>query len=103
MVPRLAHSLDQTILDADGFAGVFPEPKYEIVKRIQGLGHLCAVTADRAKDAPALSRANVRIAIEGGIPKAAEGRAMPFPSLSVERASARMMAFPLTPLFGLYI
>ncbi|KAH9930806.1 plasma-membrane proton-e [Amylocystis lapponica] len=26
------------ILDADGFAGVFPEHKYEIVKRLQGLG-----------------------------------------------------------------
>jgi high-affinity K+ transport system ATPase subunit B len=32
------------IMDADGFAGVFPEHKYEIVKRLQGLGHLCAMT-----------------------------------------------------------
>ena len=27
-------SLDEMILDADGFAGVFPEHKYEIVKRL---------------------------------------------------------------------
>jgi len=58
-------SLDEMILDADGFAGVFPEHKYEIVKRLQGLGHLCAMTGDGANDAPALSRANVGIAVEG--------------------------------------
>lgn len=58
-------TLDEVILDADGFAGVFPEHKYEIVKRLQGLGHLCAMTGDGANDAPALSRANVGIAVEG--------------------------------------
>ena len=58
-------SLDEMILDADGFAGVFPEHKYEIVKRLQALGHLCAMTGDGANDAPALSRANVGIAVEG--------------------------------------
>ncbi|KAF8348510.1 hypothetical protein F5887DRAFT_950386 [Amanita rubescens] len=59
------NTLDDMILDADGFAGVFPEHKYEIVKRLQGLGHLCAMTGDGANDAPALSRANVGIAVEG--------------------------------------
>jgi H+-transporting ATPase len=58
-------SLDEMIMDADGFAGVYPEHKYEIVKRLQGLGHLCAMTGDGANDAPALSRANVGIAVEG--------------------------------------
>lgn len=58
-------NIDEMILDADGFAGVFPEHKYEIVKRLQGLGHLCAMTGDGANDAPALSRANVGIAVEG--------------------------------------
>lgn len=36
-------SIDEMILDADGFAGVFPEHKFEIVKRLQGLGHLVAM------------------------------------------------------------
>ncbi|KZT24844.1 plasma-membrane proton-e [Neolentinus lepideus HHB14362 ss-1] len=58
-------TLDEMIMDADGFAGVFPEHKYEIVKRLQALGHLCAMTGDGANDAPALSRANVGIAVEG--------------------------------------
>ncbi|CAG7850029.1 Plasma membrane ATPase 1; AltName: Full=Proton pump 1 [Serendipita indica DSM 11827] len=58
-------SLEEMILDADGFAGVFPEHKYEIVKTLQGLGHLCAMTGDGANDAPALSKANVGIAVEG--------------------------------------
>jgi H+-transporting ATPase len=58
-------SFDEMIMDADGFAGVFPEHKYEIVKRLQGLGHLCAMTGNGANDAPALSRANVGIAVEG--------------------------------------
>ncbi|KAJ7130947.1 hypothetical protein C8R46DRAFT_1327780 [Mycena filopes] len=61
----LYRNLDQLIMDADGFAGVLPEHKYDIVKRLQGLGHLCAMTGDGANDAPALSRANVGIAVEG--------------------------------------
>jgi H+-transporting ATPase len=58
-------TLEEMIMDADGFAGVFPEHKYEIVKKLQGLGHLVAMTGDGANDAPALSRANVGIAVEG--------------------------------------
>ncbi len=36
--------INETILKADGFASVFPEHKYEIVKRIQDMGHLVAMT-----------------------------------------------------------
>ncbi|KAF8190948.1 hypothetical protein K438DRAFT_1721217 [Mycena galopus ATCC 62051] len=50
------------IMNADGFAGGFPKYKYEMVKRLQGLGHLHATTAN---DAPALSRANGGIGVKG--------------------------------------
>ena len=58
-------NLDEMITDADGFASVFPEHKDETVKRLQGLGHLCSMTGDGVNDAPAVSCANVGIAVEG--------------------------------------
>lgn len=33
-------AMDELILNADGFAEVFPEHKYEIVKRLQAMGHV---------------------------------------------------------------
>ena len=73
------------IEQADGYARVFPEHKYAIVKELQDCGHIIGMTGDGVNDAPALKQADVGIAVSGATDaaRAAADLVLTAPGLSV--------------------
>jgi H+-transporting ATPase len=53
----------KTLEELDGFAEIYPEDKYQIVRLLQSRGHMVGMTGDGVNDAPALKQAEMGIAV----------------------------------------
>jgi H+-transporting ATPase len=79
------HEQVRLIEESDGFAEIYPEDKYRIVKLLQSRGHLVGMTGDGVNDAPALKQAEMGIAVSNStdVAKASASVVLTEPGLGV--------------------
>ncbi|KAF0694145.1 Aste57867_14953 [Aphanomyces stellatus] len=90
--PPPGMNLAQLVYETDGFAQVFPEHKFEIVRHLQSLDKVVGMTGDGVNDAPALAQANIGIAVDDATDaaRAAADMVLVSPGLSVIITAIRM-------------
>jgi H+-transporting ATPase len=73
------------VSECDGFAEIYPEDKYKIVKLLQSGGHIIGMTGDGVNDAPALKQAEMGIAVSNStdVTKAAASVVLTEPGVGV--------------------
>ncbi|MGB8707663.1 MAG: plasma-membrane proton-efflux P-type ATPase [Dehalococcoidia bacterium] len=73
------------IEESDGFAEIYPEDKYRIVKLFQSRGHMVGMTGDGVNDAPALKQAEMGIAVSSStdVAKASASTVLTEPGVGV--------------------
>jgi H+-transporting ATPase len=64
------------IEDSEGFAEIYPEDKYNIVKSLQKRNHIVGMTGDGINDAPALKQAEVGVAVSDATDVAKESASL---------------------------
>ena len=83
---KLSETEQSTMIEeSDGFAEIYPEDKYKIVKLLQARGHLVGMTGDGVNDAPALKQAELGIAVSNAtdVAKASASMVLTEPGMGV--------------------